>query len=198
MTRPIPHPDDGATPAEDLQAITAAVNRWARLPGDTMKPRSTEEFRKQYAYLRAHAVERGFAAASFRAEVERRAATLHGDVTPEQWCNVARGVAAWCDAVLSVEKLRREAAERKTAAYAKGPVALIPLIVKDSGWKGAQVGRCIADYRRSITFSRDLTASELTEIAGWLHTVDCPGWTGIIPQGSGAEWSFTTTHDSSD
>lgn len=197
MNRPIPHPDDKVTSVADLQAITSAVNRWKRLPGDSIEGKTTELLRKKYAVNRDFVVGLGFSAEDFRAEVERLAAT-RADLTPTGWYDLSRAVAAWCEGVLAYDKQRKDAEDRKIAAYAKGPATLIPLIVQDSGWKGTQAGRCIRDFHRSITFSRDLTKDELPEIVQWLRSVDCPGWTGIRTQGAGAEWGFSTTHDSSD
>lgn len=197
MNRPIPHPDDKVTSTDDLKGITLAVNRWKRLPGDSVEGKTTELLRKKYALNRDFVVGLGFSAKAFRAEVERLAAT-RAENTPTMWYDMSRVVAAWCEGVLAYDKQRADAEKRKIDAYAKGPAALIPLIVKDSGWKGTQAGRCIVDYHRAITFSRDLTKDEVSEVVTWLGSVDCPGWTGIITRGSGTEWGFSTTHDSSD
>ena len=74
-------------------------------------------------------------------------------------------------------------------------------VKKDTGWSDPiRGGRCIKDYSRKVTFSRDLDREELKKVCEIMQEKHCPGWTGV----SGYKvqdtevYSFSTTWDSSD
>ena len=73
-------------------------------------------------------------------------------------------------------------------------------IVKDLGWgEGVRGGRCITDFYREVTFSRELTSEELHKVKEIMREEHCPGWTGV--SGYKKEdnlYKFSTTWDSSD
>lgn len=83
----------------------------------------------------------------------------------------------------------------KTQAKEKGIEVL-----KDTGWSDAVYGgRCIKDYFREVTFSKEPSSEELNTVKSIMQSKDCPGWTPIaIRKKDGTSYTFTTTWDSSD
>ena len=76
-------------------------------------------------------------------------------------------------------------------------------IEKDTGWSDpVRGGRCIKDYSRQVTFSRELEREELQKINAIMHEdKNCPGWTGVSGYRKNDEellYMFSTTWDSSD
>lgn len=70
---------------------------------------------------------------------------------------------------------------------------------QDTGWIESPGGRCITDYHRRMLFERPLEPNELADVAEYLATNNCPGWTGIhVSELGRAHYEFTTTWDSSD
>lgn len=74
-------------------------------------------------------------------------------------------------------------------------------ITSDTEWTSSRGGRCITDYSREITFSRELSSEELNLVKKTLAETDCPGWTGVSGYLADKEkmlYRFSTTWDSSD
>lgn len=74
-------------------------------------------------------------------------------------------------------------------------------VLSDSGWgKGTKGGRCIINFTRTITFSKELNQEEIVKIRKILADDDkCPGWTGVsIFEKGNNSYGFSTTWDSSD
>lgn len=74
-------------------------------------------------------------------------------------------------------------------------------VLSDSGWgKGVTGGRCISNFTRTITFSKELNEEEIITISKILEDDDkCPGWTGVSSFEKGNNsYGFSTTWDSSD
>lgn len=77
----------------------------------------------------------------------------------------------------------------------------LPEIEDDTGWNvtDSSIRRGICDYRRTVIFETDLTASELKVYEKFLAMDKCPGWTGILTRRQGVGvYIFGTTMDSSD
>lgn len=73
-------------------------------------------------------------------------------------------------------------------------------ITKDLGWgEGQKGGRCITDFYREVTFSRELTHEELNQVKELMRQEHCPGWTGVSGRNKeDLTYIFSTTWDSSD